>query len=47
MMGLLTYPDDYGKSRGLNQLLSKDTTDAAAAANLGFGLYKNYFNYVK
>jgi len=36
MMGLLTYPDDYAKSKGLNQLWSKDTIDAAAAAYLGF-----------
>jgi len=42
MMGLLTYPDDYGKSRGLNQLWSKDTTAAAAAANLGFNARQIY-----
>lgn len=42
MMGLLTYPDDYGKSRGLNQLWSKDTTNAAAAANLGFAARQAY-----
>jgi len=40
MMGLLTYPNDYGKSRGLNQLWSKDTT--AAVANLGFAAHQVY-----
>jgi len=42
MMGLLTYPDDYGKSRGLNQLWSKDTSNAAAADNLGFAARQTY-----
>jgi len=42
MMGLLTYPDDYGKSRVLNQLWSKDTTAAAAVANLGFAARQTY-----
>jgi len=42
MMGLLTYPDDYGKSRGLNQLWLKDTSNAAAVANLGFAARQVY-----
>jgi len=42
MMGLLTYPGDYGKSKGLNQLWSKDTTNTAAAANLGFAARQAY-----
>jgi len=42
MMGLLTYPDDYGKSRGLNQLWSKDTSNIAAATNLGFNARQIY-----
>ena len=29
MLGLLKYPDDFSKSKGLNQLWYKDTTDAA------------------
>jgi len=41
MMGLLTYPDDYGKSRGLDQLWSKDT-NALAQANLGFAVRQVY-----
>ena len=36
MLGLLKYPDDFSKSKGLNQLWYKDTTDAAEAANLGW-----------
>jgi len=42
IMGFLTYPDDYGKSRGLNQLWSKDTSNAAAVANLGFAARQTY-----
>ena len=26
MLGLLKYPDDFSKSKGLNQLWAKDTT---------------------
>ena len=37
MLGMLTYPDDFSKSSGLNQLWYKDTsTDAAFATNTGF-----------
>jgi len=42
MMGLLTYPDDYGESRGLNKLWSKDTTNAMAVAYLGFAAHQVY-----
>ena len=35
MLGLLKYPDDFNKSKGLNQLWYKDTTAAAADANTG------------
>ena len=37
MLGLLTYPDDFSKAQGLNQLSYKDTaTTAAKADNNGF-----------
>ena len=37
MLGLLKYPDDFSKSKGLNQLWYKDTTDTAVLAdNVGF-----------
>jgi len=42
IIGLLTYPDDYGKSRGLNQLWSKDTSATPAIANLGFAARQTY-----
>ena len=42
MFGLLTYPDDFGKSEGLNQCWLKDTTDSAAATNLGFKIRHDY-----
>ena len=29
MLGLLKYPDDFSKSKGLNQLWCKDTTTGA------------------
>ena len=32
MLGLLKYPDDFSKSKGLSQLWYKDTTDAAVMA---------------
>ena len=35
MLGLLKYPDDFSKSKGLNQLWYKDTTAAAEEANVG------------
>ena len=43
MLGLLKYPDDFSKSKGLNQLWYKDTTDGAALdANTGFGIRQAY-----
>ena len=37
MLGLLKYPDDFSKSKELNQLWYKDTTDTAVLAdNVGF-----------
>ena len=46
MLGLLKYPDDFSKSKGLNQLWHKDTIDAAvlagAATNVGFKIRQDY-----
>ena len=42
MLGLLKYPDDFSKSKGLNQLWYKDTTDAAAEANTGWNIRRQY-----
>ena len=43
MLGLLKYPDDFSKSKGLNQLWYKDTTvNADNNNNNGFG-YRRYF----
>ena len=48
MLGLLKYPDDFSKSKGLNQLWYKDTTTAAvldpanANFNHGFKLRQDY-----
>ena len=36
MLGLLKYPDDFSKSKGLNQLWYKDTTPNAEEANTGW-----------
>ena len=36
MLGLLKYPDDFSKSKGLNQSWYKDTTAAAEEANAGW-----------
>ena len=36
MLGLLKYPDDFSKSKGLNQLWYKDTTTEAEEANAGW-----------
>ena len=36
MLGLLKYPDDFSKSKGLNQSWYKDTSDLANLANIGF-----------
>ena len=42
MLGLLKYPDDFSKSMGLNQSWYKDTSDAAAVANVGFKIRRDY-----
>ena len=43
MLGLLKYPDDFSKSKGLNQLWYKDTTGTAVLAdNDGFKIRHNY-----
>ena len=48
MLGLLKYPDDFSKSKGLNQLWYKDTTSAAvidkddANFNAGFKIRQDY-----
>ena len=42
MLGLLKYPDDFSKSKGLNQLWYKDTTENADDDNIGY-LYRRYY----
>ena len=42
MLGLLKYPDDFSKSKGLNQLWYKDTTVNADNNNNGYA-YRRYF----
>ena len=43
MLGLLKYPDDFSKSKGLNQLWYKDTTNTAVLANnIGFKIRHDY-----
>ena len=42
MLGLLKYPDDFSKSKGLNQLWYKDTTVNANDDNIGFA-YRRYY----
>ena len=43
MLGLLKYPDNFSKSKGLNQLWYKDTTDTAILAyNVGFKIRHDY-----
>ena len=42
MLGLLKYPDDFSKSKGLNQLWSKDTTVNAEEANIGWNVRRLY-----
>ena len=43
MLGLLKYPDDFSKSKGLNQLWYKDTTINADDNNLGF-LFRRFLH---
>ena len=45
MLGLLKYPDDFSKSKGLNQLWYKDTNINATIGNngnAGFGVRRHY-----
>ena len=42
MLGLLKYPDDFSKSKGLNQLWYKDTTENADDDNIGY-LDRRYY----
>lgn len=42
MLGMLTYPDDFSKSQGLNQLWFKDTTADAEDANTGFKARRDF-----
>ena len=42
MLGLLKYPDDFSKSKGLNQLWYKDTTIRANNENNGFNVRRTY-----
>ena len=42
MLGLLKYPDDFSKSKGLNQSWYKDTTQNADNNNIGFAYRRDY-----
>ena len=42
MLGLLKYPDDFSKSKGLNQLWYKDTLAEATAQNVGWNIRRKY-----
>ena len=42
MLGLLKYPDDFSKSKGLNQLWYKDITALADDNNTGFSIRRFY-----
>ena len=46
MLGLLKYPDDFSKSKGLNQLWYKDTTTGSVldgvGTNVGFKIRQDY-----
>ena len=42
MLGLLKYPDDFSKPKGLNQLWYKDTTTLAENGNNGFKKRQGY-----
>ena len=42
MLGLLKYPDNFSKSKGLNQLWYKDTTAVANNNNAGFSIRRSY-----
>ena len=42
MLGMLKYPDDFSKSKGLNQLWYKDTSMNALNTNTGFDIRRKY-----
>ena len=42
MLGLLKYPDDFSKSKGLNQLWCRDTNARAEEANTGWNVRRLY-----
>ena len=42
MLGLLKYPDDFSKSKGLNKLWYKDTTSLADDTNTGWSIRRFY-----
>ena len=42
MLGLLEYPDDFSKSKVLNQLWYKDTTAQANAQNVAWNVRRLY-----
>ena len=42
MLGLLKYPDDFSKSKGLNQLWYTDTLATAVVDNNGFKIRRDY-----
>ena len=42
MLGLLKYPYDLSKSRGLSRLWYKDTSRNAEAENIGWNIRKQY-----
>ena len=42
ILGLLKYPDDFSKSKGLNQLWYKDTNNTATNDNNGFSIRRKY-----
>ena len=42
MLGLLKYPDDFAKYKGLNQCWFKDTMLTATVQNLGWNLRRLY-----
>ena len=42
MLGLLKYPDDFSRSKGLNQLWYKDTSPDAEEANTGWNIRRHY-----
>ena len=42
MLGLLKYPDDFSKSKGLNQSWYKDSLAVASAQNVGCNIRRKY-----